>query len=90
MVNPNLKKINETAEKMADVFQKNVKVFAVAGPDGIGPTHSYVSDQGLEELGNIFDEVSMEHRAAVYSTFLDKLAERDLHYDITQFMGTVH
>lgn len=90
MVNPNLKKINETAEKMADVFQEHVKVVGVAGPDGLGPTTSWVSDEGLEKLGAIFDEVSMEHRAAVYSTFLDKLFERDLHYDINQFMGTVH
>lgn len=77
--------IKKPALQLADIFTEHSHTVGVASDDQIGPSFSYVTDEGMELLGDTFEKVPVELRAAVYSDFLDELARRGLNYDINQF-----
>ena len=82
---------DEYATKMAETFKKHSSVISVADPTGDNSVaNCYVSNQGLSELGDIFDTVPMSYRPGVFSMFLDKLEAVGIKYDIDQFSGNVH
>jgi hypothetical protein len=64
------------AVEMATVFEENSSSYM---------GHVYLSQEGMEELADIFEEVPLPLRAIVYSKFIDELNHRGIPYDAEQF-----
>lgn len=66
------------AVDMADIFEANVRY--IGG-------EAYLSNEGLNGLGNYFNDVPYELRGPTFERFVEELNERDIHYDVNQWKG---
>ncbi len=68
----------ETAAKMADIVEATLRY--IGG-------EPYVTNEGLNALGETFEKVPMELRAATFECLLVELQKRDVDYNIDQFVA---
>lgn len=85
-----LKEIDTIASDMVNVFEQHSKTYAVASDDYVGPAQTYVSEEGMQQLGDIFDRVPMTLRPAVFEVFISRLQEKGINYSLDNMIGTVH
>ncbi|MCH8022367.1 MAG: hypothetical protein IH932_01290 [Thaumarchaeota archaeon] len=71
----------EASMKLADIFEDNIIEESYIDNGG----EVIISEEGLELLGDAFEEIEPGLREAVFSSLLDELTERDVPYDIIQF-----
>lgn len=84
------KDLEDHAIEMANVYKDYSTTVKVSAPEGSSATESFVTDEGMAKLADIFERVPIGNRAGVFSVFLDKLNELGLGASIEQFRGTVH
>lgn len=77
----NIDWVKTHAFRMATILEGNFHYI-----DGL----PYVSNRGLASLGNYFDSVPYELRAAVFEGFVEELNDRGIEYDVDQFKGSVN
>ncbi len=76
----------EAAFKLANIFEDNIikeSYMAVRVCDV--PRTVLISEEGMKELGDVFEEIDLGLREAVFGSLLDELTERNVPYDIDQF-----
>lgn len=88
----NKERVLTAAEEMARTFKEHsIQVGVQVRDEPVdGVAQGYVTDEGLAKLGDQFDRVPLELRAAVYESFVMKLIEEGYAYAVEQFKGTVH
>mgnify|MGYP001583307738 CR=1 FL=1 len=72
--------VKETASKMADIVEATLRY--IGG-------EPYVTNEGLQALGETFEKVPMDLRAATFEGLLVQLQERDVDYNIDDFVQNV-
>ena len=78
----------EVSMKMADLFEEHIldeSLYNAAHSDNT----VLISEEGMELLGDAFEEVVEGLRGAVFESLLDELTERDIPFDIEQFKADV-
>lgn len=73
--------ILEVSMKLADIFEDHIEYEGEWADDG----SVYISEEGMEMLGDTFAEIDLGLREAVFNSLLDELTERDIPFDIEQF-----
>lgn len=70
----------ETASRMADIVEATLRY--IGG-------EPYVTNEGLNALGETFEGVPLELRAATFECLLVELQKRDVDYNINDFVQNV-
>ncbi len=81
---------NPVAKEMAQVYKDYSATYQIAVPDSDGVTESFITDEGLEVIGNLFETVPLGERAAVYLEFNELLEQEGILPNVAQFQGSVH
>ncbi len=76
--------IIEAGMNLANIFEDNIVVESFIKSNGDGGS-VLLSEEGMEELGDSFEEIDPGLREAVFGSLLDELTERNIPYDIEQF-----
>ena len=76
--------IIEAGMNLANIFEDNIVVESFIKSNGDGGS-VLLSEEGMEELGDAFEEIDPGLREAVFGSLLDELTERNIPYDIEQF-----
>jgi len=74
----------EASIELADIFEEHIIAESYMDEEDT----VLISEAGMEVLGDMFEEVAPELRAAVFTGLLDELLERDIPFDIEQFKDT--
>lgn len=69
--------IDTAANGLLDLFEDNTEIESGA---------SVVTEDGLINMGEFFDEIPMEDRGYVFLAFLGRLYEEGYSYDMQQFL----
>jgi hypothetical protein len=69
--------VKETASRMADIVEATLRY--IGG-------EPFVTNEGLAALGETFEKVPLELRAATFEGLLVELQKRDVDYDVSQFV----
>ena len=73
--------IIEAGMNLANIFEDNILEESFQDDGG----SVLISEEGMEELGDAFEEIDLGLREAVFGSLLDELTERNVPYDIEQF-----
>ncbi len=76
--------IIEAGMNLANIFEENILVESLQDGGSV-----LVSEVGMEELGDAFEEIEPGLRASVFESLLDELTERNVPFDIEQFKADV-
>ena len=71
------------ARELADLFEENA--FPAANAADHSDQTRYISDEGLEAMGDTFEKIEPNFRANVFEHLLCELDERGIEFDIDQF-----
>ena len=81
--------VTEMAYDLANIFEENIEFDneALRSDEVV-----YLTEEGMEQLGEQFESIVEGLRGAVFESLLDELTERSIPFDINQFKSdeTVH
>lgn len=89
------KAISSMALDLADLFEEYSDVYYDDGElvdpkthDEDRPFQHIISEEGLEIMGDTFDDIEEDYRADVFQHLLCELEDRGIEYDLEQFKDT--
>lgn len=72
----------EASMKLADIFEDYIIEESYMDDE---EATVLISEEGMELLGDVFEEIEPGLREAVFGSLLDELTERSVPYDLDQF-----